>query len=324
MKTTMKIGILTVLVIAALAFTGFAYANSNGVGMQDMLSGTFNMPMHSSGTMMSGDGILHEYMQDAWAEVLGLEIDVLQARLDDGQTYYEIARELELVESQDEFFDLINTVRTIAIANAVEDGVVTPEQAQIMLQHMNRMGGAGMLGRMNKFGGMKTRGEGTPFGPLSYQSGLVEEFLGLTREHFQARLQNGESFEEIITSQGKTVEEWAAFSLQAHTDRLNEAVAGGNLTQEQADAMLLQMQERYENGWLEPIGPMGPYGTPGEGGPSFGMPGMYGPGEPSGACGEPGDGGASWGSPGMHSPGGHHSPNQTPSDSTNGNGGNNK
>lgn len=296
MKTIYKVGLLAVIVIAALAFTGFAYANSNGAGMRHFLSGTYKLPAYAQ-DCGDCDGILHEYIQEAWAAALGLEESELEELLDSGLTHYQIVLDLGVVETQDEFLDLLREVMDTAVANALADGVLTAEHAQVMLQHMNQMGDAGMLGHMNEFGGMKMRGEGAPFGPLSYQSGLMEEFLGLTREQFRARIQNGETIQEILTSQGKTLEEWSACSLAAQTARLNAAVENGQLTREQADALILRMEERFENGWLEPLGPMGPFGVPGEGGSTFGMPGMHGP-------------------------GGHHGPNITPPETGNGKGGN--
>lgn len=325
MTKIFRIGLLAVLTVTVLAFTGFAYAESTGVDVTDFLTG--NYPNGIEGQMQWGwmgsegdcDGQLHDYMQEAWAELLGIDLEELLERLEAGETHYQIALDLGVVETREDFFALLQEVMALALSNAVEDGVITPEQAASMLAHMAQMGEGGMLGHMNSFGDMHLRGEGAPFGPLSYQTGL-EEFLGMTREQVQERVRNGASFEDLLAEKGKTLEDWAAFSFQAHSERLNEAVANGQLTQEQADAMIQRMQERYENGWLEPIGPFGPFGVPGEGGGKFGMPGMHGPGDQSGPYGVPGEGGGMFGSPGMHGPGGHHGPAFTPPGSG-GNGG---
>lgn len=303
MKTIWKIGILGSLVIAALAFTGFAYASSKGAGMRELLSGNFGnqgIGMMNGGEawgMQHGEGFMDEYMVEAWAQVLGLSVEEIQEKLDQGLTHYDIA--LELGRSQEDFGDLMQTAMTIAVASAVEDGALTGEQAQFMVQRMGRMrqpfGGPGqgvrdfMFQRMNRSGQdcedcelnrqPFMHGERGSFGPMGEPFAAVEEFLGLSREEIQSRIGNGETLEQIITSEGRTLEEWVAFSMDAVAARLSEAVADGEMTQEQADAMLLRHQERFENGWGEPFGPQGPFGEPAEYGPGMMGPGRHGGGE---------------------------------------------
>jgi hypothetical protein len=94
-----------------------------------------------AGGGMTASGVLHEYMQDAWAEALDLSRTELDSRLAAGETHYSIALDLGL--SVDEFAALMSEVRAEAIAAAVADGALTQAQADGMLQRMpgGRMGG---------------------------------------------------------------------------------------------------------------------------------------------------------------------------------------
>ncbi len=297
MKSIMKVGILAILVIAALAFTGYAFANSNGVGIQDMLSGNYAMRMNGSSPggvpamHGNGGGLLKEYMDEAWAKVLGLTVEELEELRLSGLSHYQIA--LDQGKTAEETVDLMTAAMTLAVASAVQDGVITSEQGQLMLQHMNEKAAGGMFGRMDGFGGF---GRHFGFGRLAPQGDLLEEFLGMTKAEIQERVQNGESLEEILTAGGKTVEEWAEYSFQAKTNQINEAVSNGDLTQEQADLMLQQLQDKFESGWFESFGP----------GVFHGAPGFHGKG---GMMDGPG-----WGrSGGMHGRDGHPGPwNQAP------------
>jgi hypothetical protein len=78
-------------------------------------------------------GQLHDYVFLAVAESLSLSVDELEAKLADGQDLSAIAQEQGLAE--DELPALLEEARTSALAAAVEDGVLTKEQADWMSQH---------------------------------------------------------------------------------------------------------------------------------------------------------------------------------------------
>lgn len=294
MKTIWKIGIIASLLVVVLAFTGFAYAGSTGVGMRDLLSGNFTMNgfsgMHAGDMPMMGygGGMLHEYMDEAWAQLLGLTADEIADKLAQGLTHYDIA--LEQGKTAEEFEGLMKAAMTIAVAAAVQDGAITQEQADAMLQHMNSMphsgmGAGGMHERMNgpAEGGLPGAGfmgmHGGPgmFGLSGGRFAALAEFTGLSTDEIQDRIGAGETLADILSSAGRSLEEWTAEVLDVHSQRINEAVENGEITREQADAMLQRLQERVENGWGEPFGPMGPLSEPG----GFG-PGMHGPGDHGG------------------------------------------
>jgi hypothetical protein len=131
-KALIAIAIL-IGVITLMAFAGSAYAQTTqppeskgefpyGMGRHGMWNG-------ERGQMIGG-GVLHDYMTTALAEELNLTVDELQARLDDGERVIDIAIDQGLTLA--EFRDMKETVRMTAIENALADGVITQEQADLM------------------------------------------------------------------------------------------------------------------------------------------------------------------------------------------------
>jgi hypothetical protein len=127
--------------------------------------------------------------------------------------------------------------------------------------------GPGMMRRNGGFGaGMMGRWGDGGFGPM--HTGMVEAFaeaLGLSPEEIETRLDAGESMYAIAQSQGLSNEEFFSLMVDARTKALEQAVADGVLTQEQADWMLERMNQRQATGY-------GPGNCPMQGG-SFGQRG---------------------------------------------------
>jgi hypothetical protein len=118
-----------VAVVAALGGVGVAYAQT----------GTPAAPLAQGMAWQAGGiGLLHDYMVQAFADALGLRPDELEARLADGETMSAIALAEGL--SLEEFQSLWAETREQALAAAVEDGVLTREQADWMLQHARGRG----------------------------------------------------------------------------------------------------------------------------------------------------------------------------------------
>ena len=106
-----------------------------GVGVVAAQAG--NPPYGSQG-VADGTGILHDYIEAALADTLGLSVEEFQARSVDA-TFYEIA----LAEgfSAEEIPALIGAARADALAAAASDGVIAQEAAQWMNARGSRNGG---------------------------------------------------------------------------------------------------------------------------------------------------------------------------------------
>jgi hypothetical protein len=116
---------------------------NNGYGPGTMMQG------YGMGGMMGrrglgvarGEGLMHEYMISAFAEAVDITVEEVETRLADGEPLTEIAIAQGITE--DQLPDLLTQVRQAALDAAVADDVITQEQADIMLDHMNNYMGSG-------------------------------------------------------------------------------------------------------------------------------------------------------------------------------------
>jgi hypothetical protein len=147
MKKYLIIGSAIILALIALAAGGLVYAQTQTPPSQTELPFPGYGPgMMGRGGMMGGwrgqtspDGYgpMHQYMLDAFAEALDLTPEEVQARLDAGESMWQIA-EAEGI-SAEALRDFMIGVRTQALSAAVADGVLTQEQADWMIQRMEQM-----------------------------------------------------------------------------------------------------------------------------------------------------------------------------------------
>ena len=89
--------------------------------------------------------------------------------------------------------------------------------------------------------------DGKPHGPRVHFGGLISEVLGLTPEQIKTQLEEGKTMAEIIADHGFTEEELKDAMLAAMTEKLQEKVAEGTITQEKSDRILERMQEGSRN-----------------------------------------------------------------------------
>jgi hypothetical protein len=132
MKKTLLIVTLLVIALGAL-----------GVGTVAAQEG--QPPYGQKRGVADSTGLLHDYVEEAMAETVGLTVSAFEARHDAGETFYQIA----LAEgfTADEIPALMQEARSNALDTAVKDGVISQEQA-------DWMGSRGFgRGGMNGFGG---------------------------------------------------------------------------------------------------------------------------------------------------------------------------
>ncbi len=130
---------------------------------------------------------------------------------------------------------------------------------------------------------------------MAERDALLQDVLGLSAEEVRERLAGGETMADIA---GDSLDELVAAVVAQRSERVQEAVDAGRLTQEQADTIVEGMPERVAteleqdrselagrgpgggHGFGGPDGEHG-FGGPGFGGPGFGGPGFGGPGPES-------------------------------------------
>ena len=110
--------------------------------------------------------------------------------------------------------------------------------------------GQGMMGGygMHALNGVEGMGWDGEYGPMhEAMIAALAEALDLTPEELEARHDAGETMWQIAESQGLSAEEIQDLILSAHDAVLDDAVADGLLTEEQADWMDAHM-EHMESG----------------------------------------------------------------------------
>jgi hypothetical protein len=163
MKKGVLIGVAVVVLLSVMGVAGYAFARTVTPLAPDFPFGWGGRGRHSG--MMGGwrsDGgysPMHEYMQDALAEALGISHDELEELFDQGKTMWQIAQDKGF--TQEQFRELVVKARNEALEKMVEDGVITREQADWMKSRMDSMwdwmqqngGGFGGCPGMDGFGG---------------------------------------------------------------------------------------------------------------------------------------------------------------------------
>ena len=126
MKKTVLIVTLVLLAVAAIG-VGVASAQGQLPPMGPMMGG--------------GYGWMHDYVEQALADKLGLTETQVEDQLTAGKTMYQIA--IDAGTAKADVQALLTEVHKTAFDKAVADGVVTRAQADLMLQRMQGRYGAG-------------------------------------------------------------------------------------------------------------------------------------------------------------------------------------
>jgi len=97
----------------------------------------------SAQTVQQNTGSLHDYMEKALAEKLGVPLTTIETQFDAGKSLYQIA--LDNGIAQADLPAVMLEVRNTAIKAALSDKVISQAQADRMLQSGGRGMGQGMM-----------------------------------------------------------------------------------------------------------------------------------------------------------------------------------
>ena len=126
----------TVLIVSVIALA-LLVVGAVGVGAAYAQSG--QPPVYGRGMMGGGGyGPMHDYVERALAEKLGLTEEQVEEQFAAGKTMYQIALDNGIAEADIPAF--LTEVHTTAFDAAVADGLLTREQADFMLQRMQANG----------------------------------------------------------------------------------------------------------------------------------------------------------------------------------------
>jgi len=112
---------------------------------------------------------------------------------------------------------------------------------------MNGSGYAGSM--MNGYGMSDMMGAYGSYGPMhQYMVDALADALGISPEELQARVEAGEAMWDIARAEGLTNEEITTVMQSAHELAIEQAVADGVITQEQAEWMNDHMLQMHGGG----------------------------------------------------------------------------
>ena len=145
MKRLIAISIVAILAILVFGFASLAFAQDTTPDqpLPANLAGQVSCPMEAGrwggprgGQMAAGGGLLHEQVVATLAGAFGMTPEALQARLDAGETLWQVAESLGW--SSEQLQAAMLEARSTALQQAVVDGLLTQEQADWMAQRMNQ------------------------------------------------------------------------------------------------------------------------------------------------------------------------------------------
>ena len=186
-------------------------------------------------------------------ESLGLEKETLRAGIESGQTLGEIA-EANGIASESVMETIVSLI-TDRLNEAVAEGKITGEEALEKAVHIqeraekivNSPFGEGKADRDRPDREGKNR-------KGFHVIGEVIESLGLEKETLRAGIESGQTLGEIAEANGIASESVMETIVSLITDRLNEAVAEGKITGEEALEKAVHIQERAEKIVNSPFG----------------------------------------------------------------------
>jgi len=167
-----------------------------------------------------------------YIEGLGITRDVLQEAAANGSTLADVITANG--GSVEEVTALMTTEFTERVQSALDAGRITQEEADERLSELGERIGERLSEVINERGGDR----GQRGGQRGEMLEAFAEAVGLEQEAIMEQLQSGSSFTDIITAQGLDVDTVSASLVASMTERINQAVADGTLTQEQADRMI--------------------------------------------------------------------------------------
>jgi len=150
MKKTLLVVSIIGITLLALGVAGFAYAQTPQPPTPETPYGKGRMGGFARGMLSFwADGDMHESLEIALADATGLSEKEIEERFEAGETHLEIALAEGMTE--EEFFELMNSVHSSFLDEAVASGLLTEEQAEWMKERMSQKWGN--FSQFGRYGG---------------------------------------------------------------------------------------------------------------------------------------------------------------------------
>jgi len=143
----------------------------------------------------------------------------------------------------EQYDSTVDTARSDVLKQAVEEGLLTQEQADRMLER--GLGGFG-FGGMMRGGGVGGRGSGMMGGSGNSLISVAAEKLDMTVAELVDELEADKTIAEVAQAKGVELKTIVDAFVALRSERLAQLVADGRITQAQADEKLAEMRTEAE------------------------------------------------------------------------------
>jgi hypothetical protein len=155
--------------------------------------------------------------------------------------------------STDELKDAMKAAALDEVDAALADGRLTEEEAAALKERIEAGDAPPFFGPLfgPRFGpGFEGAPDGLPFhGHFFFAEKLftAAEYLGLSEDELENRLNEGSTLAEVAEAEGKSVAGLKTALVADAKERVDEAVEDGDLTQAEADELLEELGERIDH-----------------------------------------------------------------------------
>ncbi|MEM7126062.1 MAG: hypothetical protein AAF702_07030 [Chloroflexota bacterium] len=235
MKRYSKIFLVLALLTLASVFT-----YNQGVWAQSGPSDSAEIAQNGRGNRGDRPNVIdREVVKAAIASSLNMTVEQLDAAKEAGQSWEEIA------ETQGVPYENVvaaaKASMTAQVNQALANGEINQEQATRMLERIDNMDSL-KRGRGSR-GDRGNRADRANVIDREVVKSTIASTLNMTVEQLDAAKEAGQSWEEIAETQGVPYENVVAAAKVSMTAQVNQALANGEIDQEQADRLL----ERIDN-----------------------------------------------------------------------------
>ncbi len=183
-------------------------------------------------------------------DVLGMTAAEVRDEINSGKTIEEIFADKGL--DYETYLDQWLAEHEACLAEAVADGTLTEDQAELLQERLEDRVEDGLLFYQNqRFADsmrsyMRFRAEKIWEGGNGLIGQILEK-LEITFDELKARLTGGETLEEVAEEAGIDLDTIHDEYIQKQLDRVEQALADGKITEEQADRIRERLNNQLEN-----------------------------------------------------------------------------
>jgi len=187
-------------------------------------------------------------MMNSAAALFGIDPEELAAELRDGSSLLEVAESHGF--DADDLIDAFMEEHGERLDLAVEEGKITPERAETMVERFTEMARRALEGEFNPQNWMRRQAAHRINDGFAKLGGnLVEvtaDLLEIEPAGVIDQLKDGATITDLLEENGLTAQDLADAYLEARASILEELVEAGRITQERADQIMDAMESRIE------------------------------------------------------------------------------